>query len=62
MPDFHDKVNTAKNEALRFLRRIREWENSDNASCVSVAQTGAIKRASMDLTRALADLRKGAQY
>jgi len=58
-----DKLQTAIQEAERFLDRARHlpeyipdgryYENNHPK------ERGAIRRASMDLTRALADLRRG---
>ena len=54
----------AKSEAERFLRQVRaleahaDFKDSDPAFIPSLPrQTGFVRRASMDLTRALADLR-----
>ena len=60
-----DTIRTAEAEAKRFLSRIAaakaalvpsehgDWQNNEDAKA-----TAALKRASMDLTRALADLRR----
>lgn len=61
-------LTTAENEAERFLatiRSLRELSNFDAGEIGSYTnnnprQQGAVKRASMDLTRALADLRRPA--
>lgn len=62
-----DKLKTAMEEAERFLKRCRElpepcpYENEHMKGHMYdffPKEQGAIKRASMDLTRALADLRK----
>lgn len=54
-----DKIKEAISEARRFLKKaenyervmkINEWSNPKEA--------GAMRRASLDLTRALADMRK----
>jgi len=54
-------IQQAKAEALRFLKRINALEQekpSDfNVRCGS-KHTGAIRRASMDLSRQLAEMRK----
>lgn len=57
----------AKAEAIRFLKRIKEVEESEankdkfgkssNEITYQSKQTGALRRASMDLTRALAKMR-----
>jgi len=46
------KLNEAIREAERFLERARAFKAEDGP-----AQSGACRRASMDLTRALAALR-----
>ena len=55
-----EKVAVAMTEAKRFLERAKayqEFMKSDPGICGS-KQGGALRRASMDLTRALADLRR----
>ncbi len=59
MPNFEDSVSTAENEARRFLRRIKEWREETQSDSGPGKQKAAIKRASMDLSRALVDVRKG---
>jgi hypothetical protein len=56
----NEKIETAKQEALRFLKRVEELEKEWQPSTYYTAckESGAVKRASMDLTRALAELRK----
>ena len=54
-----ERINVAANEAKRFLRRVRERAESDTPDDTAGPHVAAIKRASMDLSRALADLRKG---
>ena len=53
------KLHKAMFEARRFYEKAKEldkvWKDS---YLTGTALTGAVKRASMDLTRALADLRK----
>lgn len=61
-----DRLENAAKEAQRFLGKVRELR--DNALHYSQSlgeqyidpgkHTGAVKRASLDLTRALAELRK----
>ena len=57
-------IKTAKAEAKRFLDRVREYEvrtstiTSHDASMYAPAQSGALRRASLDLTRALAAMRR----
>ncbi len=56
------KINDAVIEARRFVKKAVAWKkriNSDDLSFLSgTKEGGAAKRASMDLTRALAELRK----
>ena len=64
------EIKEAKEEAQRFLKRIKELENrlKTQSWCVrefrgelyveGIRETASIKRASMDLTNVLADLRK----
>lgn len=49
------KLKHAIAEAERFLRRAKELEREGTSTSKQIAAT---KRASMDLTRALADLRR----
>lgn len=56
-------IQEAREEALRFLARVAELEKVFKSSPIisnwgGCAQSGAVRRASMDLTRALAKLRK----
>lgn len=59
-----DKIKEAKAEAKRFLKRVTELEEmrarnkGDMWSAYGMKEHGAVKRASLDLTRALAKLRK----
>ena len=56
-----DKIQEAISEARRFIARaekaLKDYETNKYAWNGTPA-TGAAKRASMDLTRALADMRK----
>ena len=55
------KLNNAVNEARRFIEKAqdaREIIALDSTATYSCKETGAARRASMDLTRALAELRK----
>lgn len=60
----HEALKKAKAEALRFLEKVKELEQADTGGSVicnyiwGSQYTGAVKRASMDLTRALAEMRK----
>jgi hypothetical protein len=60
----HANLIKAKGEALRFLAKVKELEQSDASENTQHSyywaskQSGAVKRASMDLTRALSELRK----
>jgi hypothetical protein len=56
-----DKLETAIQEAERFLifaERALDRLNSDKYAQFGTKETAAARRASMDLTRALAQLRK----
>lgn len=59
-----EKLKRAIAEAERFLKRAKELEKRTACLCDDVLRyeaskyTSATKRASMDLTRALADLRR----
>jgi hypothetical protein len=56
------RVAEAEFEARRFLRRVEEWRadrKADPDAYHYPKQMGAMKRASMDLSRSLAKLRKG---
>lgn len=53
------KIMIAAAEAKRFLERVRQYqENKPEYEFSASKEGGALKRASMDLTRALADLRR----
>lgn len=49
------RVLIAEEEAKRFLDRVQAYKEADKNSN---KESAAMKRASMDLTRALADLRR----
>ena len=54
-------LKEAKSEANRFLEKVRELEevmDITDYAFYGCKQTGAVRRASMDLTRALSGLRK----
>ena len=51
----HEKYETAISEAKRFIQKA---EKAITADSYDVKANAAAKRASMDLTRALADLRR----
>ncbi len=57
-----EKLNEAVFEAKRFLKRVDELKRKSNKEDKHYfwqpKETGAIRRASMDLTRSLASLRK----
>lgn len=53
------RVDEAEAEARRFLKRVAEWRKALKEPGTHPRETGAMKRASMDLSRALADLRRG---
>lgn len=58
------KIEIAEQEARRFLERVEAvkslcTEFNRQYNCIdSTKETGALRRSSMDLTRALADMRK----
>ena len=57
------KIKEVKTEIERLLTKIQEWEDAQGTSnrgfpLFTSKQNGAVKRASMDLTRALANLRR----
>lgn len=52
---FLERVRSAEKEARRFLDCVVKW---DQRSEYSNKESAAMKRASMDLTRALADVRR----
>jgi hypothetical protein len=53
-------IETAAAEAKRFLERVNALQavNKSNNEWEQPKERGAVRRASMDLTRALAELRK----
>lgn len=57
------KLKVAEAEAKRFLERVKAYRSSEvqyepGFLSYGVKESGALRRASLDLTRALADLRK----
>lgn len=56
------RVGEAEAEARRFLKRVEAWRKAFNtAPGTHPKESGAMKRASMDLSRSLAELRRGDQ-
>ena len=57
-----DRISTAIAEAQRFIKAAQAWQKrlkeDDMAYLSGTREGGAAKRASMDLTRSLAELRK----
>lgn len=56
-----ERIQQAKEEALRFLHRIADVEkiySEEYEHVGSSKETGALRRASMDLSRSLSELRK----
>ncbi len=59
-------IKEAKQEANWFLKRVEQWQimddareyRKDDAIWDHTKETAALKRASLDLTRALAQMRK----
>lgn len=59
------KIQSAVHEAKRFIRAAQEWEaklSIDAYAIYGSVEGGAAKRASMDLTRALAEMRKPCSF
>ena len=62
-----DKIARARHEALRFIARCdelieRHAKDDDfrrHMEIIGFKETAAVKRASMDLSRALSEMRKG---
>lgn len=53
-----ETLNTASIEAQRFLRAVEALKKAQSTNQYSnPKESGAVRRASMDLTRALADMR-----
>lgn len=56
------KIAVAKSEAKRFLEKLRIYEEAtygcDDPAYMHPKESGALRRSSMDLTRALAEMRK----
>ena len=53
------KIAIAADEAKRFLKRFNDYkENPPDYRFVGTKETSALRRSSMDLTRALSDMRK----
>ena len=55
-----DRIKEVRVEIERFLSRLKELElaKQNNPGWGTPAESGAVRRASMDLTRALAKLRR----
>ena len=59
-----EKLRIARAEALRFLNKADQLESvlqtqiNDRYPSLNPKESGAVRRASMDLTRVLADLRR----
>lgn len=56
-----ETLENAKIEATRFLERLGAYQaraKNDSMASYGCPESAALKRASMDLTRALADLRR----
>ena len=57
-------IKEAEREAVRFLKALRDWydrmeaDRRDGLVFLATREGGALRRASMDLTRALAEMRK----
>jgi hypothetical protein len=57
-----DKVARAEDEAIRFLERAKEWRLAVKGDDRVPVAAGALRRASLDLTRSLAEMRKPRQW
>lgn len=57
-----DGVKAAEKAAKEFLARVAAWRKSNPSPqfWVGTKESGALRRASMDLTRALAEMRRPA--
>lgn len=63
---FEERIQVAEAEARRFLDRCEKWQKSQGVEKTAYGtfkkntfkENGALKRSSMDLTRALAEIRK----
>lgn len=53
-----DKLNAAIAEATRFLERAYALQKEGGSTYYGSKESGAVRRSSMDLTRALSDLRR----
>ena len=57
-------IKEAVHEATRFLKAANAWHDrqtedlKNDSRCFNTAEGGSLRRASMDLTRALARMRK----
>jgi hypothetical protein len=59
-PNYHSRVTTAISEAQRFINRAQDAiDAKDDWDKQPAMKRAFMKRASMDLTRALAQIRKG---
>lgn len=66
MNDLADDIKAAEAEAKRFLERVAEWRKAQRPKTYALGtytpatprESGAMKRASLDLTRALAKMRR----
>jgi hypothetical protein len=56
------RVAEAEAEARRFLKRVEQWKAAHKEPGTHPIESGAMKRASMDLSRALTVLRRGETY
>ena len=56
------RVSEAEAEARRFLKRVEQWKAARKEPGTHPVESGAMKRASMDLSRSLTRLRRGETY
>ena len=57
----HQQIMVAKQEAKRFLSRVKEYEEHGSKDDWTCRKRAAVKRASMDLSNALADVRRAGE-
>ena len=58
-----ETIQVAADEAMRFIRRVARYEEAKKENALigvcGSREGGDLRRSSMDLTRALADMRQG---
>ena len=61
MAVFDEKINATVSETERFLAKVAMYKNKakcDKYACMGCPESAAVLRSSMDLTRALVEVRK----